>query len=106
MLQQISSEADFTEISLGFLGGECSEVIGIRQTINRLHQASLKISIIDAYTDIQYFEVLVCRAIVVEATTVVFRLFNRHTVAFKGRIVTSSTKSILRIKNKCWNDFQ
>ena len=106
MLQQISSEADFTEISLGFLGGECSEVIGIRQTINRLHQASLKISIIDAYMDIQYIAGLVCRAIVVEATTVVFRLFNLHTITSEGRIVTSSTKSILRIKNKCWNDFQ
>jgi hypothetical protein len=82
MLQQISLGADFTEISQKFLGAECSEVIGIRQTINRLHQEVLKISIIDAYTDIQYIEVLVCRAIAVEATTVVFRLFNRHTVAF------------------------
>ena len=106
MLQQISSGADFTEISQEFLGAECSEVIGIKQTINRLHQASLKISIIVTYTDIQFIAVLVCRVFVVEATTVVFRLFNRHTVAFKGRIVTSSTKSILRIKNKCWNDFQ
>ena len=106
MLQQISSGTDFTEISQEFLGAECSEVIGIRQTINRLHQESLKISIIDTYTDIQFIAVLVCRVFVVEATTVVFRLFNRHTVTFKGRIVTSSTKSILRIKNKCWNDFQ
>jgi hypothetical protein len=101
VLQQISSGADFTEISQGFLGAECSEVIGIRQTINRLHQESLKISIIDAYTDIQYIEVLVCRAIEVEATAVVFRLFNLHTITSEGRIVTASTKSMLRIKNKC-----
>jgi hypothetical protein len=37
----------------------------------------------------------------VEATAVVFRLFNLHTIASEGRIVTASTKSMLRIKNKC-----